>query len=341
MNRTVYILPDAYAVAEDGRLVEYIPADPDIQSGDILIARIGRIMSGMECAFADIGRSKNGFLPLTENSSSFQGGTLRSGDVTAVQIRREENGSKGAFLSRDLSLPGKNVILMPLNRYVGVSNRITDPDIRDRLRQTGREIAGNQFGLILRASAADADESSIREETETLARRWTDIDRKIHTEYTPGAVVYSADPVRRLMDDYDLQPDEAVIRTDTLPAGLSHQLTSASSRKVSLKSGGNIVIDPCEALTVIDVNSASFTGSSSKEATVTSANLEACDEAAVQIRLRNITGIILIDFIDMESETDRSLVLERLQDDFSRDRRKTVIHGWTQLGIMEMTRKRV
>ena len=97
MNRTIYILPDAYAVAEDNRLVEYFPADPESQSGDILIARIGRIMAGMECAFADI--------------------------------------AKGAFLSRDLSLPGKNVILMPMNRYIGVSNRIADPDERNRLRQ--------------------------------------------------------------------------------------------------------------------------------------------------------------------------------------------------------------
>ena len=341
MNRTVYILPDACAVSEDNRLVEFIPLDPDIQSGDILIARIGRIMSGMECAFADIGRSKNGFLPLTENSSSFQGGALRSGDVTAVQIRREENGSKGAFLSRDLSVPGKNVILMPMNRYIGVSSRISDPDERNRLRQIGQQIAGDRFGLILRASAVSADESSILEETETLSCVWKDIDLKIRTEQNPGTVVFSADPVRQLMDDYRLQSDDAVVRTDMLPAGLSHQLASAASRKVALKSGGNIVIDPCEALTVIDVNSASFTGSGSKETTVTAANLEACDEAAVQIRLRNITGIVLIDFIDMDSETDRSLVLNRLRDNFSRDRRKTVIHGWTQLGIMEMTRKRV
>ena len=154
MNRTIYILPDAYAVAEDNRLVEFFPADPESQSGDILIARIGRIMAGMECAFADIGRSKYGFLPLAENSDSFQGTALHSGDLVPVQIRREETGTKGAFLSRDLSLPGKNVILMPMNRYIGVSNRIADPDERNRLRQIGRQIAGDQYGLILRASAA-------------------------------------------------------------------------------------------------------------------------------------------------------------------------------------------
>ena len=341
MNRTIYILPDAYAVAEDNRLVEYFPADPESQSGDILIARIGRIMAGMECAFADIGRSKYGFLPLAENSGSFQGTTLHSGDLAAVQIRREETGTKGAFLSRDLSLPGKNVILMPMNRYIGVSNRIADPEERNRLRQIGRQIAGDQYGLILRASAAEADELSIMEETRELTRIWQSVEQKIRTEQRPGTVVFSADPMRQLIDDYHLDFTDPPVRSDALPADLARQLTLISSRKITLKGGGNIVIDPCEALTVIDVNSASFSGYSTKEATVTETNLEACDEAAIQVRLRNLTGIILIDFIDMDRETDRSLVLERLQENFSRDRRKTVIHGWTQLGIMEMTRKRV
>lgn len=341
MNRTIYILPDAYAVAEDNRLVEFFPADPESQSGDILIARIGRIMAGMECAFADIGRSKYGFLPLAENSDSFQGTALHSGDLVPVQIRREETGTKGAFLSRDLSLPGKNVILMPMNRYIGVSNRIADPDERNRLRQIGRQIAGDQYGLILRASAAEADELSIMEETRELTRIWQSVEQKIRTEQRPGTVVFSADPMRQLMDDYHLDSTDPPVRSDTLPADLARQLALISSRKITLKGGGNIVIDPCEALTVIDVNSASFSGYSTKEATVTETNLEACDEAAIQVRLRNLTGIILIDFIDMDRETDRSLVLERLQQNFSRDRRKTVIHGWTQLGIMEMTRKRV
>ena len=332
MNRTIYILPDARAVAEDNRLVEYLPSDSDTQSGDILIARIGRIMAGMECAFADIGRSKSGFLPLAENSSSFQGSPLRSGDLTVVQIRREENGTKGAFLSRDLSIPGEKVILMPMNRYIGVSNRITEPEERDRLRKIGQAVSGGAFGLVLRTSAVNADESSIREEAETLFFLWQDIEKKIPGEHRPGTVLFSGDPVQQLMDDYRIHSGDSVVRADTLPADLAHQLSSASARKIPLKSGGNIVID---------VNSASYTGSSTKEASVTAANLEACDEAAVQIRLRNITGIILIDFIDMESETDRSLILERLQNQFSRDRRKTVIHGWTRLGIMEMTRKRV
>ena len=340
MDRTIYILPDACAVSEDNRLVEYLPSDPDAQSGDILIARIGRIMAGLECAFADIGRRKSGFLPLAENSSSFQGSALHSGELTAVQIRREENGTKGAFLSRDLSIPGEKVILMPMNRYIGVSNRITEPEERDRLRNIGQVISNGEFGLILRASAADADESSIRKEAETLFRLWQDIEKRIPDEHHPGTVLFSGNPVQQLMDDYHIHSGDPVIRINALPADLAHQF-SVSARKIALKSGGNIVIDPCEALTVIDVNSASYAGSGTKEASVTAANLEACDEAAIQIRLRNITGIILIDFIDMERETDRSLILERLQNNFSRDRRKTVIHGWTKLGLMEMTRKRV
>ena len=273
MNRTIYILPDACAVAEDNRLVEYLPSDSDTQSGDILIARIGRIMAGMECAFADIGRSKSGFLPLAENSSSFQGAALRSGDLAVVQIRREENGTKGAFLSRDLSIPGEKVILMPMNRYIGVSSRITEPEERDRLRKIGQAVSGGAFGLVLRNSAVSADESSIREEAETLFFLWQDIEKKIPGEHRPGTVLFSGDPVQQLMDDYRIHSGDSVVRADTLPADLAHQLSSSSARKIPLKSGGNIVIDPCEALTVIDVNSASYTGSSTKEASVTAANL--------------------------------------------------------------------
>ena len=194
MNRTIYILPDACAVSEDNRLVEYLPSDPDAQSGDILIARIGRIMAGLECAFADIGRRKSGFLPLAENSSSFQGSAVRSGDLTVVQIRREENGTKGAFLSRDLSIPGEKVILMPMNRYIGVSNRITEPEERDRLRKIGQAVSGGAFGLVLRTSAVNADESSIREEAETLFFLWQ------------GGVVYG----RRVLPERQGCPEIAV-----------------------------------------------------------------------------------------------------------------------------------
>ena len=144
----------------------------------------------------------------------------------------------------------------------------------------------------------------------------------------------------RLKEDYSAGGFETVIATDNMTEEIGRQLKQAYERKLQLPGGGNIVIDRCEAMTVIDVNTASSDGKTSKNRTVLETNLEACEEIARQARLRNLGGIILIDYIDMDSETDRSLVLNRLKECFQKDRIKTVIHGWTRLWLMEMTRKR-
>ena len=340
MERVLYSFPDGYAVSEDGRLVEYLDLNDESRSGDIILAKVDRMMPGMACAFADIGRKKDGFLPLKENSKSFTDGPVNSGERIAVQIRREENGEKGAFLSRDLTIPGKTVILMPKNRYIGVSSRIQDEETRERLRETGKRIADNRFGLVMRAAAENAAEDEIASETAELAAQWAQVPERLKTAKKAGEILYAQDPVSGMIRDYAF-PEEKIIRLPEMPAEMKKQLAFSAERKVRLPGGGNIVIDRCEAMTVIDVNSAAANLPGDKEATVTATNMEACAEAAVQVRLRDIAGIIMIDFIDMESETDRSLIVERIKDAFRHDRRKTVIHGWTNLGILEMTRKRI
>ena len=340
MERILYRFPDGFAVCEDGRLAEYISLQEETQSGDIILAKVDRMMNGMTCAFADIGRKKDGFLPLKENSRSFTDGQVRSGDRIAVQIRREENSEKGAFLSRDLTIPGKTVILMPKNRYIGVSSRIPDEETRERLRENGKRIAENRFGLVIRAAAENAAEDEIAAETAALAEIWIQIRERLKTTNRAGDVLYAQDPAAQMIRDYAL-PEEKLVQLAEMPAEMKRQLAVSAERKVRLPGGGNIVIDRCEAMTVIDVNSAATGFPGDKEATVTATNLEACAEAAIQVRLRDIAGIIMIDFIDMEKETDRSLVEERLKDAFRQDRRKTVVHGWTNLGILEMTRKRI
>ena len=340
MERILYRFPDGCAVCENGRLAEYISLQEETQSGDIILAKVDRMMNGMDCAFADIGRKKDGFLPLKENSRSFTDGPVRSGDRIAVQIRREENGGKGAFLSRDLTIPGKTVILMPKNRYIGISSRIPDEETRERLRETGKRIADNRFGLVMRAAAENASEDEIIAETDALAEIWTQIQDRMKTLNRAGDVLYAQDPAAQMIRDYAM-PEEKLVQLAEMPAEMKKQLAVSTERKVRLPGGGNIVIDRCEAMTVIDVNSASAGLPGCKEAAVTATNLEACAEAAIQVRLRDIAGIIMIDFIDMEIETDRSLVEERLKDAFRYDRRKTVVHGWTNLGILEMTRKRI
>lgn len=338
--RTIIAGSGYSAVIEDGKLMEYIPEDNGDLTGAILFGRIDRMMPGLNCAFVDIGRKKNGFLPLNEESSSFAGGAFRSGDILLLQIRKEEKGEKGVFLSRDITLPGCLVILMPMNRYVGVSSRIKNEAVRERLKKIAVTITGRRYGIVMRNAAAEADENEIRKETEALLSQWRRISKEAEDGGSPGKVFRYGEVITRLKEDYAAGGYDIATESDAVKQEIEHQLKQAYERKIRLPGGGTVVIDRCEAMTVIDVNTSSFTGAGFKELTILHTNLEACELIAQQIRLRNIGGIILIDFIDMEEETDRSLVLESMNECFRNDRIKTVIHGWTHLGLMEMTRKR-
>ena len=331
MERTLYLNERFCAVAEDGRLVEYIPLEGEDQTGRILMGRIERIMPGLEAAFVDIGRKKAGFLPLRENSATFIGEKLRSGDRVPVQIRKEEHGDKGAYLTRDLCVPGSRLILMPMNRHIGVSARIPDEEERRRMTETGTRLAGAQTGLILREAAAGADEETLRKELHDLEARWERIRKGEDSNEGPG---------EELARDYEPRGIDRIIRDSQLPADLTRQKKEAEGRRIRLPHGGNIVIDVCEALTVIDVNSGSCPGEGNRRETVLQTNLEACREIMIQTRVRNLSGILILDMIDMDQEADRSLVLKTLTEAFRADRIKTVIHGYTSLGLIEMTRKR-
>ncbi len=337
MERKIISGPGFLAVAEDGLLVEYVEKDPQKQAGDILIGKAERMMPGIGSVFVDIGRPGNAFLPIKENSLTFDERPIRSGSRIAVQIRKEEREGKGAFLTRDLVIPGKTVLLMPMNRYIGVSSQVKDEKDRERLKETGRKLADGQFGLVMRSASLEADPVTVSEETEELKAIWRQIQEKIRSDSPPGTVLYHADPEQQMIADYEGRGGAAALEAAELPADLKRQLTESRERKVRLPNGGNIVIDRCEAMTVIDVNS----GSAASGSVFLGTNLSACGTIAAQIRLRNLSGIILIDFIDMDREEDRNAVGETLRECLERDRRKTVIHGWTKLGILEMTRKRV
>lgn len=216
------------------------------------------------------------------------------------------------------------------------------------------------MGIVLRTSAEDAEDESIRTEAEGLIEQWESIRRAAATAHAPSVIYRKPGSVDQLITDYLPKGIAAVYTNDrrvyeqyqhTLPVtyssddpitsrGLDHQCRRALERKVWLKSGGNLVIDECEALTVIDVNSAKNTGTRKDRRVLMRTNLESCQEIARQIRLRNLGGIIIIDMIDMETDDERSLVLEALQAELLNDRVKTVVHGFTELGLIEMTRRR-
>ena len=339
MKREIWLSKEFCAVAEDGRLVEYRPATGPDGAGDILSGRVERIMKGMNCAFTDIGRKRPGILPLQEQSGSFTGEKLRSGETVPVQIRSEERGEKGALLTRDLTLPGRYVILMPMNRHIGVSSRVTAPERKEELRALGREIAGDRSGLVLRFGSEAAEPEAVREEAEVLFQTWQEIGRAMRQ---PGQrlLYHPRSAGERLIQDYEPRGIEAVYRDTPLTADLLRQLKEAENRRIQLPHGGNIVIDRCEALTVIDVNSGSVRAGWAQRAAHTEINLEACREIAIQARLRNLAGALIIDMINMETDADRERVRKALEDAFREDRMKTVVHGFTHLGLLEATRRR-
>lgn len=348
------------AVVEDGRLCEFIlDDDADAAAETILLGRVDRVVTGMKAAFVDVGDERNGFLPLQEMSRSAVLPPLRSGMRVPVQIKKAAHGEKGAFLTRDITLCGMYVILMPMNRYVGVSARITDPDLREGLASLGRDIAGDRFGLVMRAAAAHATEAAVRDETHALLARWEDVSREAATAHAPSVLFRRRSRLEALLDDLRPAGVDRIVTSRPLPGdvageipvvhregdlmhvdGWRAQMEKALHRRVWLKSGANLVIDECEAMTVIDVNTAKFTGGRDASATILRTNAEAAEEIARQVRLRNVSGVILIDMIDMEAEEDRRRVLDALRDAFARDRVKTVIHGFTALGLIEMTRKK-
>ena len=359
MERVIVRGPGFCAVTEDGVLVEYLQRDAS-QGGDILGGTVERMMPGIGGAFVSIGRKKAGFLPLRENSQSFAAEPLRSGTRIPVQVKKEETGGKGAFLTRDLTLAGTYVLLMPLNRYIGVSSRIQAEEDRERLRAIGRELVeqlsdgplAEPFGIVMRAAALQADRTQLDAEIAELLREWTCIQGKSREGCSDGEVLYHQDPMGQMIAEYEAKGAVRILEAETLPADLRRQLSEAGERKIRIRNGGNIVIDRCEAMTVIDVNSGSAgagqgRGGSGQAGGAGAAgfayletNLAACETIAAQIRLRNLGGMILIDFIDMETENDRNRVADRMREALSSDRRKTVVHRWTRLGILEMTRKR-
>ncbi len=347
------------AVMEDGRLVEYLPADEGASAEAIYLGRVERIMPGMKAAFVNIGQERAGFLPLEERTVRDLP-KLQTGMSVLVQVRKEAHGEKGAFLSRDISLCGEYVLFSPMNKTAAVSSRIVKEKHRKTLKALARDISGDEFGLIMRTASKNADEAAIRTEVKELLARWESIRKAAPTAHVPSVLHQPRTTLELVLADYHPRGidricvnDEALAKKLSVyapvtvmdanlfdVARITTQVLKALDRRVWLESGGNLVFDPCEAMTVIDVNTAKFTGKTALSDTVLQTNLEACEEIARQVRLRNISGIIIIDMIDMISREHHHAVLEALNKAFESDRVKTVVHGFTSLGLVEMTRRR-
>jgi ribonuclease G len=298
---------------------------------------------------------------------------VKPGQSVLVQVVKDPIGAKGARVTGYLSLPGRYSVFMPHVAQIGVSRRIGSDKERRRLRDLVNEVRPKGSGFIVRTAAEDASDQELRDDVDFLARLWREIDRRQDQMSGAGLVYADLDLALRVVRDLLREDTSEVVIDDPeqydrikkftlafLPRlaerikkyegrrpifdqfHIEPELRLAVARRVPLKSGGSLVIDQGEALTAIDVNTGSFTntGSGNLEDTVTANNLEACDEVARQLRLRNIGGIIVVDFVDMDKEGNRRKVWDAFQKALARDRARTNVTKISELGLVEMTRKR-
>ncbi len=344
------------ALLRDGRLYRYLEDKAEgPRSEEIYLARTDRCMPAMEAVFVRLRKGLNAFLPYRE----IQGIPVPppGGTPVIVQVKKVPGGQKQAFVSAQISLAGKSCILLPVNPRVTVSSRYPEEERADALRRA-RRLAPEGMGMILRREGRDVPDEEILAERDALVQRWTALKEKAARAEAPCLLEGALPLEERLLRD--ARPGVDRICTDgadafSLPPGLPvetcadpmalwnvpDQWKKGLERRIWLKSGGNIIIDPCEALTVIDVNSAGDTGrKKNAEASRLRVNEEAAAEIARILQLRNIGGIILIDFIDMEEPSSREQLTASFARALESDPVKTVLHGFTALGLMEMTRRK-
>ncbi|GAB3579288.1 hypothetical protein GCM10027579_04440 [Calidifontibacter terrae] len=350
-------------------------------AGNVYLGRVQNVLPSMEAAFVDIGRGRNAVLYAGEVNWDAAGldhqakrieNALSSGESVLVQVTKDPIGHKGARLTSQISLPGRFLVYVPGNSMTGISRKLPEGE-RARLKKILKEIVPAHAGVIVRTAAEGASEEDLKADIERLQQTWEEIQAKSKSGSAPSLLHGEPDLTLRVIRDvfnedfskliiagdksYDevsdylgsVAPDLAqrvekwTGTTDLFTVHrVDEQLTKALDRKVWLPSGGSLVIDRTEAMTVIDVNTGKYIGSGGNlEETVTRNNLEAAEEIVRQLRLRDIGGIIVVDFIDMVLESNRDLVVRRLLECLGRDRTKHQVAEVTSLGLVQMTRKRV
>ncbi len=349
--------------------------------GNVYLGKVQNVLPSMEAAFVDIGKGRNAVLYAGEVNFDVSGlegqpkrieSALKSGQSVIVQVTKDPVGHKGARLTSLVSLPGRYLVYVPGASMTGISRKLPDTE-RNRLKQILKKVMPENAGVIVRTAAEGAAEEELDRDVARLAAQWEAIEKKAKTASAPALLYSEPDlTIRVIRDVFNEDFGKLVVSGDEawdvvdeyvkyvaphLAGRLSRwqgdrdafaeyrideQLAKALERKVWLPSGGSLVIDKTEAMTVIDVNTGKFTGQGGNlEETVTRNNLEAAEEIVRQLRLRDVGGIVVIDFIDMVLESNRELVLRRLLECLARDRTKHQVAEVTSLGLVQMTRKRV
>jgi len=404
INATLY--ENRIALVDSGNLLEYYIERPSEKGlvGNIYCGRIVRVLPGMQAAFVDIGLERAGFLyvddvlfssselerriavhdqhfNLQNSQVPVQNGRcesqqsidnlLHEGQSILVQISKEPIGGKGARLTCHITLPCRNLVFMPLTDHIGISRKIEDEEVRQKLRNKIEHLRPPGTGFIVRTVAEHATEAELEADMEFLLLLWDDIKSNCQKTNKPGLVYEDLDLILRSVRDLftddvkELVIDSKSVHEKLLSFmqmfapelkhkvvyydreiplfeayGVEMDISRALDKKVWLRSGGYIIIEATEALTVIDVNTGRFVGKNDQAETIFKTNMEAVKEIAYQLRLRNIGGIIIVDFIDMENEMHREELFVAFQDAIKKDKNRINILKVSEFGLVQMTRKR-
>ena len=360
------------AVMENGRVAEFYVHRGEILLGDIYISKVMNVLPSIEAAFVDVGSDKMGFLHADDaiGKGRLQD-KLKPKQKLLIQVIKEPTGHKGPRVTTQISLPGRFLVLMPNEVGINISKKISSSKERARLKSIISLIKPVGVGVIVRTEAEGQTEAELQEDMEILLEKWNSIVTAAEEQDAPNLLYRDQDLLYRVIREACTEDTDSIMvdtafahqRTQQLlqnwnmgkniqvnlykgtepmlvATGISKEIKQALGIKVNLPCGGYLYVQTTEALTVIDVNSGKFISSSSQEETILKTNLEAVDEIARQLRLRNIGGMVIIDFIDMLSRTDKIAVMERLELALENDKAKPQVGQLSDLGLVELTRHR-
>lgn len=360
------------ALCEDGTIMQLdsLDLESDKILGNIYIGRVDNIVPNINAAFISFGNGQIGYYSLEENHKF---GKRKIGDQILIQVSKEGIKSKAPLVTSKISLTGKYAVLTVGNNYLSFSGKITKKRWKKDFTAVAENLLTDEFGFIVRTNAANVEFDIILEEMKALISLYSRL--KSESDYrSPFSLIYKApsayltnirdvyteDLEEILVDDKELYDEIKEYLTNYQPMDLSKLtlyedklwslsklynietvLDRALMKQVWLKSGGYLVIEPTEAFVVIDVNTGKFSGNKTQQDTIMKINLEAAKEIARQLRLRNLSGIIVVDFIDMATDEDKELLMSEFATYLNRDPIKTLLVGMSKLNLVELTRKKV
>jgi ribonuclease E len=374
---------DQIAVLEEDTLVQHYVTRSGARSmvGNVYLGRVQNVLPGMEAAFIDVGRGRNGVLYAGEvnyTPEDVEGEAprieqiLKNGQSVMVQVTKDPMGGKGARLTAQISVPGRFLVFVPAANISGISRRLPDEE-RRRLKAIMKRIRPDGHGIIVRTAAEGASEEALAADLDRLVREWDAIEKRAKRAKAPAVLYEEPELTVRVVRDLFTDEEFKVLATDSprvheivmeyvnhvapdlapkvqlhqgkLPVfeeyRVVEQIHKALDKKVWLPSGGYLFIERTEAMTIIDVNTGKSVGKTNLEETVVNTNLEAAREAARQLRLRDIGGIIVIDFIDMLLERNKKQVEDTMKEALAVDKTRSQVFEIGPLGLMQVTRKRV